>query len=55
MLGWNSRMFSLEVRIIFFKTLAISKIFHLTFSKLIDRMTSKNPKNVYMALLMSKK
>ena len=40
---WNSRMLSLEGRIIIFKTLAISKIFYLTYffhSNLIDRRTS---------------
>ena len=50
----NSRVLSLEGRIIIFKTLAISKFIYLVFfdchSKLINRRISKNPKNVYMAL-----
>ena len=41
-------MLSLEGRIIIFKTLVISKIVYL------DRRTSKNPKDIYMALLTSK-
>ena len=44
---WNSRMCSLEGRIIIFKTLAISKIIHLTFLTVI-------PKKVYIVLLTSK-
>ena len=55
---WNSRMLSLEARIIIFKTLVISKIVYLVFlsvipNSLIEEL-QKNPKNVYMALLTSK-
>ena len=48
---WKRRMLSLEERIIIFAT---SRIVYLAFLIVIHRRTSKNSKNIYMALLTSK-